>query len=365
MVARRPTFAGLRRVRDRHRRHGRARAPPARGQWHCHDAGCDGGTDRRRRPRRLGHGQRRALANRRHARGAGRTTRACHAGEWIDAGGKSYPGFHRRRRARHCQSTAGSIAMMGASISLTVIIIFFLFLLASSLRVLREYERGVVFQLGRFWRVKGPGLVILIPVFQQMVRVGLRMVVMDVPAQDVISRDNVSVKVNAVLYFRVVDPQKAIIQVENFLMATSQLAQTTLRAVLGKHELDEMLAEREKLNLDIQRILDAQTEAWGIKVSNVEIKDVDINETMVRAIARQAEAERERRAKVIHAEGEQQAAEKLLEAAQMLAKQAEAMQLRYLQTLSNIAGDKTSTIVFPVPMDILTPLLEAVRKRNP
>jgi len=238
-------------------------------------------------------------------------------------------------------------------------------LVAWSLRILREYERGVVFQLGRFWMVKGPGLVVVWPVIQQMVRMDLRTVVLDVPPQDVISRDNVSGKVNAVVYFRVVDPQKAVIQVADFLNATSQLAQTTLRAVLGKHELDEMLAEREKLNIDIQKTLDLQTEAWGIKVSNVEIKDVDLNETMVRAIARQAEAERERRAKIIHAEGELQASEKLLQAAQMLSKQAEAMQLRYLQTLSNIAGDKTSTIVFPVPMDLITPMLEAMGKRNP
>jgi regulator of protease activity HflC (stomatin/prohibitin superfamily) len=226
-----------------------------------------------------------------------------------------------------------------------------------SLRILREYERGVVFQLGRFWAVKGPGLFVLIPVIQQMVKMDLRTVVLDVPPQDVISRDNVSVKVNAVVYFRVVDPQKAVIQVADFLTATNLLAQTTLRAVLGKHELDEMLAEREQLNLDIQKTLDAQTEAWGIKVSTVEIKDVDLNETMVRAIARQAEAERERRAKVIHAEGELQALEKLLQAAQMLGQKTEAMQLRYLQTLTQIAGDKSSTIVFPLPMDLLSPLL--------
>ncbi len=236
-------------------------------------------------------------------------------------------------------------------------------LLFSALRVLREYERGVVFQLGRFWKVKGPGLVVVIPGIQQMVRVDLRTVTMDVPSQDVISRDNVSVKVNAVVYFRVVDPQRAIIQVENFLVATSQLAQTTLRAVLGKHELDEMLAEREKLNIDIQQALDVQTDAWGIKVANVEIKHVDINETMIRAIARQAEAERERRAKIIHAEGELQASEKLLQAAQTLARAPEAMQLRYLQTLSNIAGDKSSTIIFPVPMDVLGPLLDALKKK--
>ena len=222
----------------------------------------------------------------------------------------------------------------------------------SCLRVLREYERGVVFMLGRFWKVKGPGLVLVVRGIQQMVKVDLRVVVLDVPSQDVISRDNVSVKVNAVVFFRVVDAQKAIIQVENFLAATNQLAQTTLRAVLGKHELDEMLAEREKLNLDIQRILDAQTDAWGIKVTNVEIKHVDLNETMIRAIARQAEAERERRAKVIHAEGEKQAAQTLLEASQLLAKQPQAMQLRYLQTLTQIAGDKASTIVFPMPIDL-------------
>jgi regulator of protease activity HflC (stomatin/prohibitin superfamily) len=231
---------------------------------------------------------------------------------------------------------------------------------ASAIRVLREYERGVVFQLGKFWNVKGPGLIILVPGIQQMVRVDLRTVVHDVPTQDVISRDNVSVKVNAVVYFRVVDPKSAIIQVANFFEATSQLAQTTLRAVLGKHELDEMLSEREKLNLDIQQVLDAQTDVWGIKVSNVEIKHVDLNESMVRAIARQAEAERERRAKVIHAEGELQAAEKLVEAARVLAQQPEAMQLRYLQTLANIAGDRTSTLVFPLPIDIIGPLWEAL-----
>ena len=231
-----------------------------------------------------------------------------------------------------------------------------------ALRVLREYERGVVFLLGRFQRVMGPGLIIMIPGIQQMVRVDLRIVVFDVPPQDVITRDNVSVKVNAVVYFRVVDPQLAIIQVANFLEATSQLAQTTLRAVLGKHELGEMLAECDKLNADIQTILDQQTDAWGIKVANVEIKHVDLNESMVRAIAQQAEAERARRAKVIHAEGELQASEKLLQAAQMLAQKSEAMQLRYLQTLTQIAGDKNSTIVFPVPMDVLGPLIEAAKR---
>ncbi|MGB5235054.1 MAG: slipin family protein [Candidatus Macondimonas sp.] len=234
-------------------------------------------------------------------------------------------------------------------------------LAAASIRILREYERGVVFLLGRFWKVKGPGIVIVVPGIQQMVRVDLRLVVMDVPSQDVISRDNVSVKVNAVVYFRVVAPEKAIIHVENFLEATSQLAQTTLRSVLGKHELDDMLAERERLNVDIQQILDAQTDSWGIKVANVEIKHVDIDETMVRAIARQAEAERERRAKVIHAEGEMQASEKLLEAAKVLAQAPQAMHLRYLQTLVNIAGDKTSTIVFPMPLDIM----EALKKLTP
>ncbi|SMF49376.1 slipin family protein [Pseudogulbenkiania subflava] len=232
-------------------------------------------------------------------------------------------------------------------------VLLIVLLIAASFRILREYERGVVFMLGRFWKVKGPGLILIIPGVQQMVRVDLRTVVMDVPPQDVITHDNVSVKVNAVVYFRVVDPERSIIQVANFLEATSQLAQTTLRAVLGKHELDELLAERERLNLDIQKVLDAQTDSWGIKVSNVEIKHVDLNESMVRAIARQAEAERERRAKVIHAEGELQASEKLLEAAQMLARQPQAMQLRYMQTLTQIAGDKSSTIVFPLPIDLL------------
>jgi len=239
---------------------------------------------------------------------------------------------------------------------LGVVVVLFAILVGTSLRVLREYERAVVFMLGRFWKVKGPGLVILVPVVQQMVRVDLRTVVLDVPPQDVITRDNVSVKVNAVVYFRVVDPEKSIIQVVRFLEATSQLAQTTLRAVLGKHGLDELLAEREKLNLDIQKTLDLQTDAWGIKVSTVEIKAVDLNESMVRAIARQAEAERERRAKIIHAEGELQASEKLLQAAQMLSQSPQAMQLRYLQTLGNIASDKSNTIVFPIPMDLLASL---------
>lgn len=232
------------------------------------------------------------------------------------------------------------------------IAVFGLSLLLSIFRILREYERGVVFMLGRFYRVKGPGLVIIVPFIQQMERVDLRTVVMDVPTQDVISRDNVSVKVNAVIYFRVIDPQKSIINVENYYDATSQLAQTTLRSVLGQHELDEMLTSRDRLNADIQDILDRQTDGWGIKVSNVEIKHIDLDESMIRAIARQAEAERERRAKIIHAQGELQSAEKLLQAAKILSEQPEAIQLRYLSTLNNIAGDHNSTIVFPVPLDI-------------
>ena len=232
----------------------------------------------------------------------------------------------------------------------------------SAFRVLREYERGVVFQLGRFWKVKGPGLRLVIPVIQQMVRVDLRTIVMDVPSQDVISRDNVSVKVNAVIYFRVLDAERAIIQVENYYEATSQLAQTTLRSVLGQHDLDEMLASREQLNDDIQNILDEQTDAWGIKVSNVEIKHVDLDESMIRAIAKQAEAERVRRAKIIHAEGEMQASEKLRQASDVLGQPPQAITLRYLQTLTDIAGEKNSTIVFPLPMDILEPLLSKLRK---
>src|SRR3989338_1564016 len=237
-------------------------------------------------------------------------------------------------------------------------------LIISSFRILREYERGVVFQLGRFWKVKGPGLIILIPGIQQIVKVDLRVVVMDVPPQDVISRDNVSVKVNAVVFFRVIDPQRAIIQVEDYYSATNQLAQTTLRSVLGKHDLDEMLAERDKLNTDIQKILDTATDAWGIKVTTVEIKHIDIDPTMVRAIAQQAEAERTRRAKVIHADGEFQAAEKLVQAAELISKSPQALQLRYLQTLSGIAGEKSNTIVFPLPMDLITPFLEALKKKK-
>lgn len=240
---------------------------------------------------------------------------------------------------------------------ISTVVVLLVLLLANTIKILREYERGVVFTLGRFDKVKGPGLIIVIPVIQQMVRVDLRVIVMDVPTQDVISFDNVSVKVNAVVYYRVVDPEKATINVERYMDATSQLAQTTLRSVLGKHELDEMLAERDKLNEDIQQILDRQTDAWGIKVNNVEIKHVDLDESMIRAIAKQAEAERQRRAKVIHAEGEQQAAQKLVEAAEKLAESPNAIQLRYLQTLADIAGEKNSTIVFPVPIDTIRDMM--------
>jgi regulator of protease activity HflC (stomatin/prohibitin superfamily) len=251
---------------------------------------------------------------------------------------------------------------MGLEMGFIAILVVVIALLATTFRILREYERGVVFQLGRFWKVKGPGLIMVIPGIQQMVKVDLRTLVLDVPTQDVISRDNVSVKVNAVVYYRVLDAEKAIIQVEDYHSATSQLAQTTLRAVLGKHDLDDMLAEREQLNNDIQTVLDSQTDAWGIKVANVEIKHVDLDESMIRAIARQAEAERERRAKVIHAEGELQASEKLMQAAEMLGRQQGAMQLRYMQTLSNIAGDKNSTIVFPLPMELLQGLNSLTKK---
>lgn len=237
----------------------------------------------------------------------------------------------------------------------SLIVIIFLF---NFFHVFREYERAVVFTLGRFWKVKGPGLIIIVPVIQQYVRVELRTVVMDIPAQDVISRDNVSVRVSAVVYFRVIDPERAVIQVEDYQAAVSQLAQTTLRSVLGQHELDEMLAERTKLNTHIQQILDEHTDAWGIKIGMVEIKHIDLNENMVRAIARQAEAERERRAKVIHADGELQASKKLLEAAQVLSQQEQALQLRYLQTLSNIAEEKNSTIVFPIPIDFLSSFMK-------
>lgn len=241
-----------------------------------------------------------------------------------------------------------------AAIAFPILVI--LALVLSSIRILREYQRGVVFMLGRFWKVKGPGLIIVLPVIQQMVRVDLRTRVLDVPPQDVISRDNVSVQVNAVVYYRVMDPEKAIIQVEHYDLATSELAQTTLRSVVGQHELDEMLAERTKLNADIQRSLDEQTDAWGIKVSNVELKHIDLNETMVRAIAKQAEAERLRRAKIIDAEGEEQAAEKLARAGEILSGRPESLQLRYLGALQNIAGERSSAIVFPIPINLFETL---------
>jgi regulator of protease activity HflC (stomatin/prohibitin superfamily) len=242
--------------------------------------------------------------------------------------------------------------MLSAATTAAFVIII-LGILSAAVRVLREYERGVVFTLGRYTGTKGPGLILLIPIVQQMVRVDLRVVVDEVPPQDVISRDNVSVKVNAVIYFRVMDAERAIIQVSNYLVATSQLAQTTLRWVLGKHDLDSMLAERDRLNADIQDVLDKQTEAWGIKVANVEIKRIDLDESMIRAIARQAEAERIRRAKIINAEGEQQAAQKLIDAARILAPVPQAMQLRYLATLFDIAGERSSTIVFPFPVEMM------------
>lgn len=243
--------------------------------------------------------------------------------------------------------------MIGELIPWVAPIVVLLLILGSAIRILPEYERGVVFFLGRFQGVKGPGLILIIPGIQQMIRVDLRVITLDVPSQDVISRDNVTVRVNAVLYFRVVDPERAILRVEDFASATSQLSQTTLRSVLGKHDLDEMLSERDRLNSDIQEIIDAQTEDWGIKVANVEIKHVDLNESMIRAIARQAEAERERRAKVIHAEGELQASKKLVEAAEVMSTNSGAMQLRYLQTLSDMSNNNSSTIVFPLPMDIM------------
>jgi regulator of protease activity HflC (stomatin/prohibitin superfamily) len=245
---------------------------------------------------------------------------------------------------------------------MSVVIFLVVAFLFSAIKILNEYERGVTFTLGRYTGIKGPGLIIVIPVIQNIARVDMRTVVMDVPPQDVISRDNVSVKVNAVIYFRVVDPAKAILQVAHFYEATSQLAQTTLRSVLGQHELDDLLTARDTLNKDIQAILDQHTDPWGIKVANVEIKHVDLDETMIRAMARQAEAERTRRAKVIHAEGEMQASTKLLEAATMLSKEPQALQLRYLQTLVDVAGEKNSTIIFPLPMDLITPLMKKLSK---
>jgi regulator of protease activity HflC (stomatin/prohibitin superfamily) len=241
--------------------------------------------------------------------------------------------------------------------TIAVVIVLALVLATQVIKILNEYERGVVFTFGRFTGVKGPGLIVLIPLIQKMVKVDLRVIVLDVPTQDVISRDNVSVKVNAVIYFRIVEPDKAIIQVASPFEATSQLAQTTLRSVLGQHELDEMLSQREKLNVDIQRILDSATDAWGIKVTNVEIKHVDLDESMIRAMAKQAEAERTRRAKIIHAEGESQAAAMLVEAARRLGEEPKALQLRYLQTLADLASEKTTTIVFPLPLDLIKPFL--------
>src|SRR5215213_528437 len=242
---------------------------------------------------------------------------------------------------------------------LIVVAAIFVLLILSAIKILNEYERGVVFTLGRYTGTKGPGVVLVVPLIQRMVKVDLRVIVLDVPTQDVISRDNVSVKVNAVVYFRIVEPDKAIIQVANPFEATSQLAQTTLRSVLGQHELDEMLSQRDKLNVDILRILDAATDAWGIKVANVEIKHVDLDETMIRAIAKQAEAERTRRAKIIHAEGEKQAAAQLVEAARMLGEEPKALQLRYLQTLADLSSEKSTTIVFPLPIDLIRPFLES------
>jgi regulator of protease activity HflC (stomatin/prohibitin superfamily) len=245
--------------------------------------------------------------------------------------------------------------IIGISIALLVVILY------NTIKILKEYERGVVFLLGRFYKVKGPGLIILIPFIQKMTKVDLRVMVLDVPTQDVISRDNVSVHVNAVIYFRIVDPEKAIIRVANVFEATSQLSQTTLRSVLGQHELDDMLAERDRLNEDIQNILDQRTDNWGIKVANVEIKHVDLDESMIRAIAQQAEAERSRRAKVINAEGEKQAAKMIAEAANMLAQEEQALQLRYLQTLKEISNEKTNTIVFPMPLELVEPIMKLSR----
>jgi regulator of protease activity HflC (stomatin/prohibitin superfamily) len=251
-----------------------------------------------------------------------------------------------------------SLTYIGIGAALVIVILY------NTIKILKEYERGVIFFLGRFQKVKGPGLIILVPGIQKMTKVDLRVVVMDVPTQDVISRDNVSVKVNAVIYFRIVDPEKAVIQVANVFEATSQLSQTTLRSVLGQHELDDMLAERDKLNTDIQNLLDQRTDAWGIKVANVEIKHVDLDESMIRAIAQQAEAERSRRAKVINAEGEKQAALMIAEAAKTLASEEQALQVRYLQTLKEIANEKTNTIVFPMPLEFVEPIMKLAKSRG-
>ncbi|MFI4913959.1 MAG: slipin family protein [Steroidobacterales bacterium] len=247
------------------------------------------------------------------------------------------------------------------TVELPVVVIVLMILLFSSIRILKEYERGVMFTLGRFTGVKGPGVRLVLPGIQQLKKIELRTVVLLVPKQDVISRDNVSVKVSAVVYFRIVDPEKAILQVANAWEATSQLAQTTLRSVAGQHEMDDLLSQRDKLNAAIQQVLDQSTAAWGVKVTNVEIKDIDLDETMIRAMARQAEAERGRRAKVIHAEGEKQAAQTLTEAARLMAAEPGSMQLRYLQTLADISNEKSSTIVFPLPLDLIAPLLRAPR----
>lgn len=250
------------------------------------------------------------------------------------------------------------------SVFLFVVIIFGVIILANAIRILREYERGVIFRLGRLIGVKGPGLILLIPLVDKMVKVSLRTVVLDVPPQDVITRDNVSIKVNAVVYFRVIQPDKAIVEVENFLFATSQLSQTTLRSILGQSELDELLAERDKINRELQKIIDHQTEPWGIKISNVEVKHIDLPVEMQRAMARQAEAERERRAKVIHAEGEFQASQRLADAAKVIEEHPTALQLRYLQTLTEIASEKNSTTIFPVPIDLIAPFLEQYKKNE-
>ena len=247
---------------------------------------------------------------------------------------------------------------------IAVIVVFLFFIISNSVKILREYERGVIFRLGRLIATKGPGLILLIPLVDRMVKVSLRTIVMDVPPQDIITKDNVSLKVNAVVYFRVVQAEKAIVEVEDFLLATSQLSQTTLRSILGQSHLDELLAEREKINHELQKIIDNQTEPWGIKVSNVEVKHVDLPPEMQRAMAKQAEAERERRAKVIHAEGELQASSKLAEAAEIMSKQPQALQLRYLQTLTEVASEKNSTTIFPIPIDLIKPFLDAYTKKE-
>ncbi len=253
--------------------------------------------------------------------------------------------------------------MQAFSAFVFVLVVFGVIIIANAIRILREYERGVVFRLGRLIGVKGPGIIFLIPIIDKMVKVSLRTVVMDVPPQDIITKDNVSIKVNAVVYFRVIQPDKAVVEVENFLFATSQLSQTTLRSILGQSALDELLAERDKINSSLQKIIDTHTEPWGIKVSNVEVKQIDLPVEMQRAMARQAEAERERRAKVIHAEGEYQASQKLADAAQVIQEHPMALQLRYLQTLTEVASEKNSTTIFPIPIDLIAPFLENFKKK--